>query len=550
MNIFRSPSFRENVRIGLYALLALIVLNIGLAHQNVWPTLWIRATPEYSLELVVLVTVLGLAAIFGRHAGARAQWAIAGVLLIYVLARYVDVTAPALFGRRIDLYWDTQHIPAVGAMVIQSWSVFAILGLVLAIVAVFAAILFATRHSVGAICRAYRVPAFRTGMLGTGIVLLSIYIAGMSSPGLAWEREFAIPITPVYFEQAETLVARATGNFLQEDTEARPLRPYAELNGADVFVLFLESYGRIALDDAAYSDATRATLSEIDTALNEDGWQARSGFLTAPTFGGSSWLSHASFLSGNHVNTHDRYQSFLHSSAEHLTDRFRKAGYRSVLLSPGIRGAWPAGLSMRFDRIVAASDIDYDGQGFGWWYIPDQYSLEWLYRNEIELSDRKPLFVMYPTIMSHFPFGPAPPYLDDWSKLTTEMPYDEADVARTVAFGDAFSGDPKDAYRRVIQYDLEIVAGFVKERAPDNAIVIALGDHQPPAAIAGEGAVWDVPVHVFARDPNLLRAFERAGFAQGMIPQGMSVWRVADLNEILLETLERNATADRIAGVD
>jgi hypothetical protein len=443
MNILGSVSLRDSIRIGVLAIAALIVLNIGLAHQNLWPTLWIRVTPEFSLELVMLVTAIAAAAALGKRAGGFMQWALAALLFVFVLARYVDVTAPALFGRRIDLYWDTQHLPAVGAMVLENWSIFATGGLVVAIVAVFGAMLFATRLAVGAVCRAADIPLFRGAMMAAGGVLLGVYAAGMNSQTLTWEREFAIPVTPVYFEQTTTLIARATGNFVQADVETRPLRPYAELNGADVFVIFLESYGRVALDDPDYARATRATLARIESSLSGEGWQSRSGYVSPPTFGGASWLSHSSFLSGNLINTHDRYQAFLHGDTEHLTDRFRETGYRSVLLTPGIRGPWPAGLSMRFDRIVAASDVDYEGQGFGWWYIPDQYSLDWLSRNEIEAPERKPLFVMNPTIMSHFPFGPAPPYLADWAKLTSDTPYDPDDVARTVALGDAFNTTSK-----------------------------------------------------------------------------------------------------------
>jgi len=35
----------------------------------------------------------------------------------------------------------------------------------------------------------------------------------------------------------------------------------------------------------------------------------------APTFGGNSWLSHASLLTGRVVRTHDSYEAFLHGKA-------------------------------------------------------------------------------------------------------------------------------------------------------------------------------------------------------------------------------------------
>ncbi|MGY9107161.1 MAG: hypothetical protein ACKVG0_11650, partial [Alphaproteobacteria bacterium] len=211
---------------------------------------------------------------------------------------------------------------------------------------------------------------------------------------------------------------------------------------------------------------------------------------------------------------------------------------------------WPEGLALRFDKIAAAKDVDYQGQGFGWWYVPDQYSLDWLARSEINIPERAPLFAMFPTIMSHFPFGPVPPYLDDWGKLSSSEPFDAQAVEQTVALGDAFSGDPESAYLRVILYNLKTVGGLVSEHAPDDAIIIALGDHQPPAAISGEGAEWDVPIHVFARDADLLAPYERAGFVEGTIPQGESVRTLDELASLILEALEKPAATSRIAEVE
>jgi hypothetical protein len=550
MNSQLAMRLREILRLAIPALLALIALNISLAHQNIWPTLWVRTTPEFSLELIFIVTGIALATALGHKISSRVQWALSILLLLFVLARYVDVTAPALFGRRIDLYWDTQHVPAIAGMVLESWSMFSLALLGFAILSLFTALLLIIRLALGTICRAIDHPIYRRIAFSAGVLLLALYGAGMNSDALTWERRFAIPITPVYFEQAREITARVSGLSAEAQIFPTPLRQYAELNGLDIFVIFLESYGRIALDNPAYSRSTREKLAQLDATLNEQDWDTRSAYLTAPTFGGASWLSHSSLLAGRTIDNHDLYQAFLHSRNEILTDRFRKAGYRSVLLTPGIRGHWPAGLALRFDRIVAAKDIAYEGQGFGWWHIPDQYSLDWLASSEINTPERHPLFVMFPTIMSHFPFGPVPPYLEDWNALSTPTPFDEENVARSIALGDAFSGDLKDIYRRAILYNLETVSGFISERAPESAIIIAIGDHQPPAAISGEDAPWDIPIHVFARDALLLAPFERTGFVDGMIPQGQSIGRIDELNALILEALEKTSSTSIVAGGD
>ena len=36
-----------------------------------------------------------------------------------MLGRYAEVTAPALYGRPVNLYWDAQHLPKVAAMLAE-----------------------------------------------------------------------------------------------------------------------------------------------------------------------------------------------------------------------------------------------------------------------------------------------------------------------------------------------------------------------------------------------------------------------------------------------
>ena len=104
-------------------------LNVLLTLQNVWPTPWVRVTSEISIEIAVLLCVFVLAAEFHRLPGKSAGRVIAVFLFLLVIGRYADITAPALFGRRIDLYWDARHVPAVAAMIAESapaWQVMAL----------------------------------------------------------------------------------------------------------------------------------------------------------------------------------------------------------------------------------------------------------------------------------------------------------------------------------------------------------------------------------------------------------------------------------------
>src|SRR5690606_22982067 len=72
----------------------------------------------------------------------------------------------------------------------------------------------------------------------------------------------------------------------------------ARLAGKDVLFVFIESYGRSALADPQYAGLIGPRLDAMAGELAAAGFAARSGWLTAPTVGGGSWLAHGTLLSG------------------------------------------------------------------------------------------------------------------------------------------------------------------------------------------------------------------------------------------------------------
>ncbi len=91
--------------------------------------------------------------------------------------------------------------------------------------------------------------------------------------------------------------------------------------------------------------------------------------MTSPTFGGSSWFAHSSFLSGIEVANPDRYALLLTQHRPTLVSTFKQAGYRAVGLMPGLKKEWPEGAFYGFDTIYGADALDYRGPEFGWWRI-------------------------------------------------------------------------------------------------------------------------------------------------------------------------------------
>jgi phosphoglycerol transferase MdoB-like AlkP superfamily enzyme len=219
-----------------------------------------------------------------------------------------------------------------------------------------------------------------------------------------------------------------------------------------------------------------------------------------------------------------------------LVRTFADRGYRTVALMPGLRQDWREGAAFYgFDEIYGADRLEYRGPGFGWWRIPDQYALAALDRREVAPHPRLPLFVFFPTITSHAPFRPVPPYQPDWSRLLGPQPYDAAVEQGLRSYRAEWQNlDP--AYADTMAYSFEWLGGYLRERRDADLVLVVLGDHQPPVGVGGENPSWDVPVHVIARRGPLLDALAAEGFTAGLAPQQPRIGGMDDLARVLVRT--------------
>ena len=104
------------VRSVLFAGAAALLLNVALTFENLWPTPWVRPAAALSVEAALLV--LGIALLVSRGVFTpRVRAVLAGLVVVMALTHYAEVTALALYGRPVNLYWDAQHLPRVAAMV-------------------------------------------------------------------------------------------------------------------------------------------------------------------------------------------------------------------------------------------------------------------------------------------------------------------------------------------------------------------------------------------------------------------------------------------------
>lgn len=514
--------------------LALWLLNSALTFHNHWPTPGVRWVPELSLELTALLLALAWRGPPGR-CGRRL---LLGGVMLWTLGRYLDVTAPALMGRALHLYWDSQHLPRVAAMFLDRvpGGTLALGGLTL--LALVAALIAALHWALGTVLTALHRPLTRRALGVGAAALLALYGAGRLSLRLPTEQWFALPVTPMFIEQIR-LTLNATLLRNRGWIAAAPPLPALNQNvrpASDVLVIFFESYGALTFDDPRFATPLAGDFAALERSLTEAGWRVASARLESSTFGGGSWLAHASLLSGLRIADQGDYHEWLASDRANLARRFAEAGYRTVAVMPGLRFAWPEGRFYGFDEIYNAERLDYHGPAYGWWAIPDQYSLDWVHRKELAGADRAPAFLFFPTINSHAPFAPLPPYRPDGWAFDAPDQSDQGEETKPAALGERLDGAAlASAYLSSVRYNLQVLGGYLRCCAPADALVLALGDHQPPAIVGGRDIPWQVPVHVFSRQPAALERFLAAGFRPGIAPGPTASGGIERLSGLLLE---------------
>lgn len=298
------------------------------------------------------------------------------------------------------------------------------------------------------------------------------------------------------------------------------------LRGKDVLLVFVESYGRVAVQDSSFSPEVDAVLNQGTASLTAAGYASRSAFLTSPTFGGVSWLAHSTLQSGLWISNPQRYDQIIASKRLTLSVAFKRAGWRTVTDIPSSKSPWPQGESLyQFDTMYGTDDVGYQGPAFSYAKIPDQYTLQAFYQRELAPTQRKPVMAEIDLVSSHTPWAPLP-QLVPWQDLGNGAIYDpmpQQGQDPSVVWRDA--SQVKAAYGESIQYSLNSLISFIERIHDDNLVVVMLGDHQPATVVTGENASHDVPITIIAHDPNVIDRIAPWGWAHGMLPDpNAPVW--------------------------
>src|SRR4029079_17054342 len=156
--------------------------------------------------LLVLIFALG-AGLVAPSSRRLLRWLSIGWLVL-MLGRYFDVTAPALWGRELNFYWDLRFLPDVAAMLVGASRRAFLLGtgVTVVVVVVVVALYLIVRLAFAQVTDtlAHRRGRIILGAVATlGVALFAFQVAGLFGVDLLGEewRLFPKPATQLYGTQ-------------------------------------------------------------------------------------------------------------------------------------------------------------------------------------------------------------------------------------------------------------------------------------------------------------------------------------------------------------
>lgn len=532
----------HGLRAAALALLAVLVLNTALSMTNLWPTPYVKPDARVAPEFVYVWCGILLWVALARHRilpaiNERAIGFVAFCYFALMVGRYIDTTAPALFGRAVNLYWDGWQVPRLLWVLSKSNPWWASVAVGLAAIGLMLTVCLAIKWAIGITVKITAPYALRNRWTqAVTLFFLVSSVANLMGVQATWPY-ISRPVMPTYWQQAKILVAA-----LQDGGTVVPASPpftsdLARLNGADFKLFFFESYGALTYDNVDASRALTPQRIALEKALRLSGRQVASAFITSTTFGGGTDLAHMALMTG--IDTRDpiRHDVLLTTQRPTLIKHFKSRGYETYGFYPGLDWDWPEGAFFGFDHLVDARALAYTGPALGYWKIPDQWALaRFRQRFPIQINS-PPRMMFFSSTTSHFPFHPVPPYQSDWQQILSPVPFDPQQVLRLQnSSTDWLNMLPN--YIAMIDYNFQWLRGYLEQPHTRDFVMLVLGDHQPPASVTGEGASWDVPIHIITSRPELLRRFTAKGFTVGMQPARAPLGSLSDLTTLLLDALD------------
>ncbi|PYR47232.1 MAG: hypothetical protein DMF89_19520, partial [Acidobacteria bacterium] len=302
---------------------ALFLLNASLTFQSAWPTPGIRWRGLLSIELAAFVLVLAAAS---RRAGGPSRRALkwsAAIWSVLVLGHYSEVTASALYGREINLYWDLRFVPDVAALLARPERLWVVSLAAVAALLVVVLLYKVIRWALGRVGAAVANPRERlvVGVLAAAMAIL--WIGQRVSSAFPATPSFSAPVTQTYLRQAR-LMATTLGRRAALPASPSMKSDLSLVKGADVFLFFIEAYGAISYERPEFAARLAGDRERLEKAIHDTNRDVVSAYVESPTFGGSSWLAHITLLSGVEIRSHDANALLMTEKRDTLVTTFRQ----------------------------------------------------------------------------------------------------------------------------------------------------------------------------------------------------------------------------------
>jgi phosphatidylglycerophosphate synthase len=518
---FRAVRAPHPVETSVRALCAFVVVWAALVApihpSHVTPGSFVRIP----LEGLVIVA---LAAAFPARARRLLPWLAGPLLGALVLIKVFDMGFFIAFDRPFNPVEDWSYL-TIGAATVRD--TFGSRDADLAVAAAFVIGLVAVAVPALAVGQLTRLAARHrgaslriVGLLAAAWTLCWALGADVSGAGVASTSAAHLAVDEVHAVRADLHdQARFKSHLARRDRalDTPPADLLQGLRAKDVLLVFVESYGQMAVQGTSFSPAIDKVVNAGTRALAADGFSSVSGWLTSSTYGGGSWLAHATLQSGTWIDTPARYSELINSDRLTLASAFRSAGWRTVADVPATHGAWPEASSFyHYQQVWDLDNIVYKGPRYGFSTMPDEFALHALQKLELSKKNRPPVFSEIDLTSSHEPWTRIPPSIP-WNNLG------DGSIFKRLPINHAGLTDTQQGYAQSIQYALRTLYSFVERYGTNNTVLIVLGDHQPSRVTQPES--HDVPTTIIARDRNVMSRLSSWGWTQGMLPSPASpVW--------------------------
>jgi len=519
----RRALFASLLAIVLLAILLQVPGNpkrLGLEH-------WLRLPLEVPFAVLVLLYVRGRALVSVRLI-------FIALIVALLLLRMGDMMSRIAFGRAFNplVEW---HLIGQGwtltAKTIGKFEAVAWLGAGLLLLILLGILLY---RCFGAFAQLSASTRLRTGIISAIVLAVS---------GTMWyvqensKRDFHVEFVSVDEVASRVKYIRKTikdqlkfSALLESDKVAESKPQFDALQGHDVIVLFVESYGRSFIDHKRFAEQAASRLDAVEQEVTAAGVGVKSGWIKSPIRGGRSWLAHGTLASGLSLTSHARFDRLITSPRKSLHGLFKDAGWTTAVVLPVVSKKWVEGAWYQVDHFFDRDALDYQGHDFGYVTMPDQYMLT-AFEKLIREPAEKPLFAHIGLLDSHAPWGPLPEHLP-WDEVGDGSVFDG-----TRRYGDrhswAYPKPVRKAYGVAVEQNLKLIGEYIARHAQD-ALFIVVGDHQPASIIAGWAPSSEVPMHVFSTNTELLERLPETVFTSGMRPlKDSDSLLMADVREML-----------------